>query len=166
MSFQVSLEKQSLIFSAAHFITFAERNGQVICEALHGHNYRVAATVEGELDAHACVIDFIWLRDTIKAITAELDHHVLLATRHPSIMIDDDGAEIIARFESRRWVFPREDVRLLPIDNTTAERLAEHIGVRLIEAMKASGFSLDSFNLISVGVDENEGQWAHWRFDF
>lgn len=165
MSFHVSLEKETLIFSAAHFITFADRNGKVICESLHGHNYRVSARVDGGLDGHACVIDFIWLRDSLKSIAAELDHHVLLATQHPSITIEEVGEEVVARFESRRWVFPRDDVKLLNVDNTTAERLAEYIGGRLIEAMKASGFTVDSFSRISVGVDENEGQWGYWCTD-
>lgn len=163
MPFQISLEKETLIFSAAHFITFADRNGRVICESLHGHNYRVSATVEGELDAHACVIDFIWLRDTLKKITSELDHQVLLATGHPAIAVEQSGGEIIAQFESRRWVFPEDNVRLLAIDNTTAERLAEYIGGRLIEAMKVAGMSVDSFTRISLGVDENEGQWGLWH---
>jgi 6-pyruvoyltetrahydropterin/6-carboxytetrahydropterin synthase len=165
MSFQVSLKKETLIFSAAHFITFADQNGKLICERLHGHNYRVSATVDGSLDAHGCVIDFIWLRDTLKSITAELDHQVLLATGHPTITVEESGEEIIARFESRRWVFPREDVRLMAIDNTTAERLAEYIGGRLIKAMKSSGMAVDSFTRVSVGVDENEGQWAWWHRD-
>ena len=62
--FEVALQNESLIFSAAHFITF----GDNICETLHGHNYRVACTIRGELDDHACVIDFIWLRDQLQAV--------------------------------------------------------------------------------------------------
>ena len=45
-SYCVRLEKEYLVFSAAHFITF---NGN-ICERLHGHNYRVRAEVHGPLD--------------------------------------------------------------------------------------------------------------------
>ena len=33
--FRVQLEKDTMVFSAAHFITF---NGNV-CESIHGHNY-------------------------------------------------------------------------------------------------------------------------------
>ena len=51
-----------------------------MCERLHGHNYRVWAEVEGPLDENQYVIDFIALRDALKTITDELDHHMLLPT--------------------------------------------------------------------------------------
>ncbi|MFM7834822.1 MAG: 6-pyruvoyl trahydropterin synthase family protein, partial [Planctomycetaceae bacterium] len=44
--FGVRVIKDGLVFSAAHFITF---NGNV-CERLHGHNWRVEAAIEGDLD--------------------------------------------------------------------------------------------------------------------
>ncbi len=44
--FWVRLSKDNLVFSAAHFITFAGH----VCERLHGHNYQVAASVYGPLD--------------------------------------------------------------------------------------------------------------------
>ena len=80
-TYHVKLTKEELIFSAAHFITF---NGN-ICERLHGHNYRVFAEVYGALDENHYVIDFIALRDTLKEITTELDHHMLLPTEHAQI---------------------------------------------------------------------------------
>ena len=47
-SYRVKLEKEHLIFSAAHFITFAGN----VCERLHGHNYRVYAEVQAPLDGN------------------------------------------------------------------------------------------------------------------
>ncbi len=44
-SYSVRLRKTELVFSAAHFITFAGN----ICERLHGHNYRTAVEVFGPL---------------------------------------------------------------------------------------------------------------------
>ena len=61
----VRVEKESLIFSAAHFITFAGN----ICERLHGHNYRVFAEVYGPMEVNEYVIDFIALRDALHEIT-------------------------------------------------------------------------------------------------
>jgi len=83
-SYCVSLEKDNLVFSAAHFITF---NGDV-CEQLHGHNYRVKCKVFGPLDENGYVIDFIALRDTLTGIVATLDHRTLLPTEHPSVLIE------------------------------------------------------------------------------
>ena len=156
-TFSVQLQKESLIFSAAHFITF----GNNICERIHGHNYRVKCEVFGSLEQNGYVIDFIALRDTLQKIVAELDHHVLLPTEHPTISVAVDGDEVIVNFENKRWVFPHEDCALLPIKNTTAELLASYIGQQLIES--AAAHFPDDCNEIMVAVDENEGQWGVCR---
>jgi len=150
----VKLEKESLIFSAAHFITFAGN----ICERLHGHNYRVFAEVYGPLDENEYVIDFIALRDALQAITRELDHRMLLPESHPAINVQADEKEVLVTFEDRRWVFPLDDCVILPMNNTTAERLAEYISARLLSALNAGGIT--NIEKLVLGVDENEGQWA------
>lgn len=153
-SYCVKLEKEALVFSAAHFITFAGN----ICERLHGHNYRVRAEVHGPLDENHYVIDFIALRDSLRAICDELDHRVLLPTLHPTIRVVADDREVTATFEDRRWVFPRGDCLLLPVANTTAELLARYIAERLLEAIKQKTGVTP--HLLRLGVDENFGQWG------
>jgi 6-pyruvoyltetrahydropterin/6-carboxytetrahydropterin synthase len=153
-TYQVRLTKDYLVFCAAHFITF---NGNV-CERLHGHNYRVSVEVHGPLDENQYVVDFIALRDTLKAIVDELDHHVLLPTSHPQIKVVADAHSVEATFELRRWVFPREDCILLPVSNTTAELLARYIGKRLWADLAArTGFQP---SLMRVELDECAGQSA------
>ena len=125
--YSVRVANDSLVFSAAHFITFAGG----VCEQLHGHNFRVAVEVRGPLDENQYVVDFVALQDTVKTILDELDHRVLLPTEHPRIRVTANEREVEARFEDRRWVFPRGDCVLLPIANTTSELLARHIGNRL-----------------------------------
>ena len=156
----VRLKKESLIFSAAHFITFAGN----ICERLHGHNYRVFAEVYGPLDENEYVIDFIALRDALQAITQELDHRMLLPKSHPTINVQADEKEVQVTFEDRRWVFPLDDCVILPMNNTTAERLAEYISDRLMSALNAQGIT--NIQKLVLGVDENEGQWAITTTDF
>jgi 6-pyruvoyltetrahydropterin/6-carboxytetrahydropterin synthase len=155
--YAVRLDKEYHVFSAAHFITF---NGN-ICERLHGHNYRVAVEVPGPLDENQYVVDFIALRDELKKIVDELDHHVLLPTDHPQICVTTVGKEIEATFEDRRWVFPLEDCVLLPVANTTAELLARYIGLRLLDALQVRTGSRPK--ILEVAVDENCGQWAICR---
>ena len=153
-SYHVRLEKEHLIFSAAHFITF---NGDT-CECLHGHNYRVFAEVFGLLDENQYVVDFIALRDTLKEITLRLDHQMLLPTEHPLIRVTADEREVEVTFRERRWVFPRGDCQLLPVVNTTAELLARYIGQQLLEALQQRTGSRPQ--RVRIGVDENQGQWA------
>jgi 6-pyruvoyltetrahydropterin/6-carboxytetrahydropterin synthase len=156
MSYFVRLEKEQHTFSAAHFITF----NRDVCERLHGHNYRVAVEVEGPLDENQYVIDFIALRDELKTITDELDHHVLLPTSHSLIRVTATEQQVEAVFipDGRRWLFPRGDCILLPVSNTTAELLARYIGQRLLAAIqRRTGVAPTR---LQVAVDENHGQWG------
>jgi 6-pyruvoyltetrahydropterin/6-carboxytetrahydropterin synthase len=150
----VRLNKENLVFSAGHFITY---NGGE-CERLHGHNYRVAVSVYGPLDENHYVVDFVALLESLQRIIADLDHHMLLPTGHPLIQVEADAEEVTVRFEDRRWVFPRCDCVLLPIPNTTTELLARHIGERLIDLVQSrTGQRLPQ---VRVEVDENYGQWG------
>jgi 6-pyruvoyltetrahydropterin/6-carboxytetrahydropterin synthase len=154
--YSVRLDKERFVFSAAHFITYADN----ICESLHGHNYAVAAEVFGPLDANQYVVDFIALRDALVSITRELDHRMLLPTEHPRIRVEAGGREVEARFEDRRWVFPRADCVLLPVANTTAELLARWIGERLLAELAAKlQFRPQR---MKVEIDECAGQQGIW----
>ena len=156
-NFHVRISKEYLVFSAAHFITYAGD----ICERLHGHNYRVAAEVHGPLDENQYVVDFIALRDALKRIVDELDHHVLLPTEHPLIKVTAEAREVTATFRERRWVFPREDCVLLPVANTTAELVARWIGLRLKDDLAAS--MKVQPQKVRVEVDECFGQLGVWE---
>ncbi len=155
--YRVEICKESFVFSAAHFITFAGD----ICERLHGHNYGVRVVVEGPLDENRYVVDFIALRDAILAVTGTLDHHVLLPRDHREILISCEGGETTARFRERRWVFPNEDCVILPVVNTTAEELARVIAER-VRDQTAIQFG-DAIETLEVAVDENHGQWGIYR---
>ncbi len=155
--FHVRVTKDHLVFSAAHFITF---NGNV-CERLHGHNWRTAVELHGPLDENSYVFDFIALRDELQKIVDELDHRVLLPTQHKSIKVTVSDDEVEASFENRRWVFPQEDCKLLPIDNTTAEQIASWIGHQLMANIRKS--ETGSITALQIEVEENFGQWAVCR---
>lgn len=152
--FRVRVTKDHLVFSAAHFITF---NGN-ICERLHGHNWRVAAEIAGPLDENQYVFDFIALRDALQAIVNELDHRVLLPTEHPTICVSEADDGVTATFDTRRWVFPREDCILLPIANTTAELIARWIAERISPQIPAADRA--RLQSLRIEVEENFGQWA------
>lgn len=156
-TFRVEVQKEQFVFSAAHFITFAGD----ICERIHGHNYGVRVTVEGPLDANRYVVDFIALRDAVLEETSQLDHHVILPSDHAEIKVTSDDAETTARFRDRRWVFPNEDVAMLPVINTTAEEIARVIAER-VRARTRDAFG-DSLTAIEVAVDENGNQWGICR---
>jgi 6-pyruvoyltetrahydropterin/6-carboxytetrahydropterin synthase len=155
-SFEVHIAKAEHVFSAAHFITFANH-----CERLHGHNYHVSAEIAGALDENHLVIDFLLVRAKLLEITTWLDHYLLLPTQHPQIRVEDNGREVTVTFEDRRWIFPTGDCRLLPMPNTTSELLASYIGQRLFDAL---GGVAAKISRLRVSVDECDGQIGVWKW--
>lgn len=157
--YKVRVTKDHLVFCSGHFISYEGDK----CERLHGHNYRATVEVEGELDENFYVFDFIALKRHTKAITDELDHHMLLATRNPLIAVEESLGAVRVRYRDREWLFPREDCVLLPIENTTAELLARHVARRLLEDLRSEHGFVPV--VLRVEVEENIGQSAtyEWR---
>ena len=155
MDYRVRVERNKLKFAAAHMATFG---GQM--EPLHGHNYAVTIEVAGALTDDAWVCDFSTLKSLGKAICDDLDHKFLLQAESRVLEIDEGQTNYKVRFGDRGFVFPKSDVLALPIDNTTAERLAEYFIARLQPGLHAHGAT--NLTSISVGVEEAPGQsgWA------
>lgn len=159
--YTVRVTKDYLVFSAGHFITYDGDH----CERVHGHNYRAAVEVEGELDCNHYVFDFIALRDLTRAITDELDHRMLLPGESPLIAVEDDGENWTARYKSRRWSFPKDECVVLPVANTTSELLADYLAARLRDAFAAHKLPMPP--RMRVEVEECFGQSAEveWTRD-
>ncbi len=69
--FEVSVEET---FAAAH----ALRAYRGKCENLHGHNYKVEVTLQGEeLDGAGLLVDFVELKRWLRAVIERLDHRLL-----------------------------------------------------------------------------------------
>jgi 6-pyruvoyltetrahydropterin/6-carboxytetrahydropterin synthase len=154
----VSVSKDELVFSSAHFITYAGHR----CEGLHGHNYRVRATVEGALDPDdKLVFDFIELKRIMRELCREIDHLVLLPTLSSRIVVEEaDGVVAVSVDGQPRYRFPRADCALLPVPNTTVEMLAEMLSTRLRAALDTLAAGLTS---IEIEVEESFGQSATCR---
>ncbi len=126
--YRVRVAGETLRFSAAHFITYGTRE----VEPLHGHDYRVAADIGAPLGPHGCVADFLAVDRALKELIGHLDHRTLLPERHPEVRFDVRAEEIEVVLRARRWIFPRADCVLLPVENTTAEALAGHLAAALL----------------------------------
>ena len=150
---RVTIDQGNLRFSAAHFISMAGK-----CERLHGHNYAVSVTLEGELTGDRYVFDFVALKRMTKELCDILDHRFLLPMKSDCISMREDGGEVEVRFKDRRYVFPERDVLRLPLDNITAERLAEHLAGELADRLKGNA----NIVRIEVGVEEAPGQTAYY----
>jgi len=157
--FRVTVTKDYLVFSSAHFITFAGHR----CEGLHGHNYRARVTIEGALNRESWfVFDFVELKKIMKKLCDDIDHLVLLPTRSDRITVIEEGEVVSVSVDGKpRYVFPRRDCALLPIPNTTVEMLAQLLTERLQAELDERGAS--GVTAIEMEVEENFGQSAVYR---
>ena len=85
---------------------------------------------------------------------------MLLPDRHRQIQVtvSADESEVMAVFERRRWVFPREDCLILPVENTTAELISRWMAETLSYRLKLQ--TISGLRRLRISVEENFGQWA------
>lgn len=171
MSWKVLIERGNLGFSSAHFITF---EGQ--CEPLHGHNYGVQVEVEGALTPDSYVLDFVVLKNIVRALCKEWDHRFLLPLDNPHLRLTEHENAWEVVFEGplthgaaptdgvTRYLLPKSAVVALPIANATAEQLAQQLTRRIVDQLRAAD-KLERLDRIQVGVEETEMQVAFYNLD-
>jgi 6-pyruvoyltetrahydropterin/6-carboxytetrahydropterin synthase len=140
-----------LKFSACHFLPGHER-----CGRLHGHTYAVSVRLEGTTNEMGYIADFYDIKNIMKGIIDELDHRVLVPTRHKKIKIRREKGSVRLTVDAKEYQFPEEDVALLDIPSVTAEQLAGYILERAAPLISKIGM-LDE---LSVGLFEGVGQGA------
>jgi 6-pyruvoyltetrahydropterin/6-carboxytetrahydropterin synthase len=109
-------------FSSAHFVVTEEGY-----EALHGHNYTVEVTIEGNLDEYGMIIDFRQVKREVSRVCKSIDHRVLLPGISPHMTIVEDGGSVVVNTKERKYSFPVTDCLILPLKATTAEMIAKFI---------------------------------------
>jgi 6-pyruvoyltetrahydropterin/6-carboxytetrahydropterin synthase len=153
------LYKQNFKFSSAHFLIFDEHRA----EKLHGHNYQVSVEILGPLESHnlngkGFYIDFNVFKKAIKQRLDQWDEMVLLPARHPEMKINKKAASLEVHFRERFYVFPENEVCLLPVTNTSVEQLSKILAEDFF-----SQFKNDQIRQIMVMVEETPGQGASTR---
>jgi len=156
----VFIRKQALKFASAHATVFPDGSK----EGLHGHNYSTELTVTLSDISLGKMLSFSELKAALKVVCEEWDEKVLLAEKCPFFEIKHDREEEIEFVLcEKRYVLPRDEVVLLPVENITTENLAAECLRRVIARMeKAAGFT--SVKSFEVRIDESPGQGAscHW----
>ncbi len=128
MVYKVIVNKSKIKFSASHFLL-----DHFKCARLHGHNYYVSVEISDSLNEKYFVVDFMELSSKLKDIVEPLDHYVLIPTKSEDIKIEKQENSVEVSTGNKRYVFPKEDVCLLPIPATTCELLAKYIHDKLKE---------------------------------
>lgn len=142
-------------FSCAHMTVFPDGRK----ERLHGHNYYLSLEVQLAAIGYSELVEFEPLKQALARLCAAWKEHLLLAADNPHFeIVRDDGAELEFRLCGERYVVPRGDAILLPIDNVSTEALSAHALELLLADVPA--LSAPPVIGVRVTVEESPGQGA------
>lgn len=155
---KISISKEYLHFSAAHFTIFSATER----ENLHGHNFFIEAEAIGEIGEDGLCFDYNALKDRLKELCDQLDETTLLPGRSPHLDVEKTADGILARFGGERMTFLDRDVMVLDVRNVTVEELAHWF---LRELRSGEGFDALPIDQLTVRASSGPGQWAsaEWR---
>lgn len=152
MKHRITIAREQYKFSCAHMTVFADGTK----ERLHGHNYTVAVALDVDRVDLQSMIPFAPIKAALAELCAAWKEHVLIATKNPFFVLVRDEAEIEFTLCGDRYVMPRQDALLLPIDNISVEALAAHVVGLLAARLGARPHA----SALEVTVEESPGQGA------
>ena len=158
VSRSVTVQGVRLRFAAAHMATLGDD-----LEPLHGHNYIARCRVDGALTEDRWVIDFSVLKRAVREACEELDHRFLLQRDSRLLDITEAAGGWTVGFGDREYRFPASDVVALPIENSTAELLAEWVAGRVLASLAAGEHG--NLTRIEVEIEEMPGQSGSYGRD-
>jgi len=145
--------------SCAHMTVFPDGTK----ERLHGHNYTIAVAVDVARVDLAAMVPFRALKSFLEELCTEWKERVLLGAKNPHLVIvRDDAVELELTLCGKRYVLPREDALLLPLDNVSVEALAAHFAAQLRDRIAPLSPHLLA---LEVTVEEVPGQGASCALD-
>jgi 6-pyruvoyltetrahydropterin/6-carboxytetrahydropterin synthase len=154
--YRIEITRELFKFSCAHMTVFPDGSK----ERLHGHNYFVGVAVDLSDISFARMVPFAPIQEAVRALCSSWKEHLLLAEHNPffEIVRDSDG-ELEFRLCGQRYLLPRRDALLLPIDNVAVEPLSAHVADILIGQL---GDLLRDGQVrgLEVRVTESPGQGA------
>jgi len=149
---RIVIEREQYKFSCAHMTVFPDGTK----ERLHGHNYTLGIAIDLESVAIADMLPFAPIKAALGDLCAAWKERVLVATHNPHLKIVRDDAELEFTLCGDRYVMPRGDALLLPVDNISVEALAGHCAELLQK--KLAGLLPKHATSLAVTVEESPGQ--------
>lgn len=145
----ISLAKEYLKFSAAHFTIFSATDR----ERLHGHNFTVAADITAPVGDNGMCFSYRLYKQRLQDLCAELDEYLLLPALSPYLEIVDAGLNWKVRFNGEEMQFLKADTVLLPIRNTTVEEYSNY----LLEKLVGSKAEMERYDIRRVVITVASG---------
>jgi len=154
----IEIEKQYLHFSAAHFTIFSAQER----ERLHGHNFRLAVEITGEIDENGLCFDYAIYKKILKDLCHEYDEYTLIAEHSPYLEIGSDADYFYITHNGITQPLLKTDTILLPIKNVTIEELSHFFLQKLTTDLnELKKLKIHAFE---VRVSSGPNQWgiARW----
>ncbi len=154
------LSKENFKFSAAHFLIFDAQSA----ERLHGHNYRVKVEIDFNTalqeSTEGYFVDFNVFKAFIVQTLKSWDEMVLMPSLHPEMKFQEEGPSLKVWFRERFYVFPKNEVVLLPVKNTSSEQFSKLLAEKFM-----AEFAKYKVSALDVFVEETPGQGASTRIE-
>ncbi len=157
-TFAIKVYKQYFNFASSHFMMFKDGSR----EPIHGHNYKVRFYGEARDLNDDMVFDFLNIKPIVRDVCNALDHKLLIPKNNSHLKIIDESKNWkIETSREEYFSIPKTDVLLLPIENSSVERLAKYIA----NEIKKEVFNKFQFEFINmeIEVEETEGQCAVYK---
>lgn len=155
------IQKDALKFSSAHMTVFPDGTK----ESLHGHNYTATLTVTLRSMSLRQMIPYSIFKSKMAQICQEWDEKLLLPGKCPFFKtIRKSKVEIEFKLCKKRYLLPQDETVILPVDNITAEALAETFCNRLLEKVDSKVLA-NQLQAVEVKIEEFPGQGASFQWN-
>ena len=151
---QIHIRKESLKFSAAHMTVFPDGRK----EHLHGHNYTTEVSLSLKDGSLKRMVSFSYFKEIIQDLCVAWDERVLIQKDCPFFDLKSETPQEVEFLVcGKRYILPQEEVIFLPLDNITAESLAEEFCRRFVAKLDP-GYLHSNVLEVRVKIEESPGQ--------
>ena len=153
-------------FNSSHFVVY-----DGFRETLHGHNYKVSIKIKSrKLNSSFYVVDFDIVKEIMNEICDGLKHCLLLPGLNKFLTFAYEGENVhVTCQDGSKYMFPLKDVKILEIDQISAECLAKYVLENFINAFKArylTNYEEIGIKKLSVSVYEDVGKCGKFELYF
>lgn len=136
---EIALE--GLYISSGHVI----HTTMTKCSRLHGHNWKVSVTIQGQPAPDGMILDFI----DVKNVINEADHKIILPRSIVTSSPLGDTYRDVYKFNVRmkEYMLPQKDCYLIEGPVATAEHIAEHFAIEIFRLAVAKKARVDHIDV-------------------
>ena len=149
-------------FSCAHMTVFPDGSK----ERIHGHNFHVSLALELSSERWDQMVDFGVVKKNLQAQCDAWTERLLLAENNPHFsLVREQTDELEFTLCGKRYVVPRDEAILLPLENIVVESLAvlfaQNLRTRLRETINPGVVTG-----LEVTITESSAQGSTYRCAF